>query len=99
MTLISLTRRRYTIVDFASNNLHVVQYSQPVDTVMPLAELRLHLHTHPISRTGYPMYPYYTDNWGFLSHPSPAVEFSRWAVSGRDRLRFDTGTPQLRRAV
>src|SRR6266699_3782269 len=28
------------IVDFATNNLHVVQYSPPIDALMPLAELR-----------------------------------------------------------
>ena len=33
------------IVDFAANNLHVVQYSQPIDAIVPLAELRSHLHT------------------------------------------------------
>jgi aminopeptidase-like protein len=35
------------VVDFAANNLHIVQYSQPTDTTMPLAELRPHLHSLP----------------------------------------------------
>jgi aminopeptidase-like protein len=35
------------VVDFADNNLHVVQYSRPIDKVMPLSALRPHLHTLP----------------------------------------------------
>jgi aminopeptidase-like protein len=37
-------------VDFAANNLHIVQYSLPVDAVMPFAELRRDLHTFPSER-------------------------------------------------
>lgn len=54
------------IVDFADNNLHIVHYSHAVDTVLPLAELKPHLHTLPRSpdhipyRTGY-----YAGSWGF----------------------------------
>jgi hypothetical protein len=40
------------IVDFRKGNLHVVQYSRPVDAVIPLAELRPHLHTLPDHPTG-----------------------------------------------
>src|SRR5262249_24746192 len=32
------------VVDFAKNNLHVLQYSRPIDTTMALADLRPHLH-------------------------------------------------------
>lgn len=54
------------VVDFADNNLHVVGYSRPVRTVLPLAALKRHLHTLPEQpdlipyRTGY-----YSEQWGF----------------------------------
>ena len=58
------------LVDFADCNLHVVNYSTPVDEVVTRDELAAHVHTLPNQpdlvpyRTGY-----YADNWGFcLSH-------------------------------
>ncbi len=55
-----------TLVDFQDSNLHLVQYSVPVDRVVPRAELERHLHSLPAQpdlvpyRTGY-----YADDWGF----------------------------------
>lgn len=58
------------LVDFAASNLHVVQYSRPVDAVLPLSELREHLHTLPERPDWIPYRTsYYSENWGFcLTH-------------------------------
>lgn len=54
------------VVDFRRNNLHVVQYSRPVDATMSLAELRPHLHTLPDKPDWVPYRTsYYADTWGF----------------------------------
>lgn len=54
------------IVDFAANNLHVVQYSRAINASMPLADLRPHLHTIPERPDWIPYRTaYYSDNWGF----------------------------------
>ncbi|TWB87305.1 aminopeptidase-like protein [Bradyrhizobium macuxiense] len=64
------TLGRKCLVDFASNNLHVLGYSRPVQGVFSRAELARHIHTLPDQpdlipyRTGY-----HADDWGFcLSH-------------------------------
>jgi aminopeptidase-like protein len=58
------------VIQFAANNLHVVQYSVPVDAVMPLEELRPHLHSLSDEPDWIPYRTsYYTENWGFcLTH-------------------------------
>src|SRR5215831_10992530 len=58
------------VVDFGASNLHVVQYSQPIDAIMPLAQLRPHLHSLPDKPDWIPhRASYYAENWGFcLTH-------------------------------
>jgi aminopeptidase-like protein len=54
------------IVDFARSNLHLVQYSAPVDRIISLEELRPHLHTLPETPDWVPYRTaYYSETWGF----------------------------------
>lgn len=58
------------VVDFQKSNLHVVNYSRPVNRRMTLEELRPHLHSLPDRPDWIPYRTsYYKDSWGFcLSH-------------------------------
>jgi len=54
------------VVDFRQHNLHVLQYSVPIDRVMTLEELRPHLHTLPQTPDWIPYRTaYYAETWGF----------------------------------
>jgi len=54
------------VVDFADSNLHVLNYSVPVDTVVSLEELREHVFTHPENPDLVPYRTsYYVERWGF----------------------------------
>ncbi len=58
------------IIDFRKSNLHVVNYSRPVRTTLPLSELKVHLFTLPDHPDWIPYRTsYYNEDWGFcLSH-------------------------------
>ena len=58
------------VIDFKESNLHVVGYSVPVKTRLPLSELKKHLHSLPDHPDWIPYRTsYYKENWGFcLSH-------------------------------
>ena len=54
------------VIDFQQSNLHVVSYSVPVRTRMPLSQLRAHLHTLPEQPDWIPYRTsYYAEDWGF----------------------------------
>src|SRR5579862_448370 len=58
------------VVDFRRSNLHVMNYSAPVQATMPLSELKAHLFTIPDQPDWIPYRTtYYREDWGFcLSH-------------------------------
>jgi aminopeptidase-like protein len=58
------------VVDFRQCNLHVLNYSSPVHSILPLEELKPHLFTLPERPDWIPYRTsYYHENWGFcLSH-------------------------------
>ena len=54
------------VIDFRRHNLHVVNYSVPVQRTMSLAQLRPHLHSLPEQPDLIPYRTsYYQENWGF----------------------------------
>ena len=58
------------IIDFKKSNIHVLNYSIPINTKMSLEELKQHLFTLPKQPDVIPyLTSYYKENWGFcMSH-------------------------------
>lgn len=66
------------IVDFRASNLHVVSYSEPVNTVMDWAELQPRLHRHPKLADAIPYRTsYYKRDWGFCVTHAQFAEMER----------------------
>lgn len=60
------TKSGEKIVDFQKSNLHVLNYSVPVNTIVTLDELKAHLFTLPDHPDWIPYRTsYYNENWGF----------------------------------
>ena len=54
------------IIDFKKSNLHVLNYSIPVNQKISLSELKKHIHTIPEKPEVVPyVTSYYSENWGF----------------------------------
>ena len=54
------------IVDFRDHNLHVLNYSKPLEATVSLSELKAHIHTLPEHPDWIPYRTsYYQEDWGF----------------------------------
>jgi aminopeptidase-like protein len=72
------------VIDAQSLNLHVVNYSDPIDATLPWSELKHHLHTLPEQLDLVPYRTsYYHRTWGFcLSHH----QYEQLAANGENAL-------------
>lgn len=72
-----MNSRGEKIVDFSQSNLHVVNYSIPVNAEMSLSELKKHLHTLPEYPDWIPYRTsYYSEDWGFCIAYSQYVKLT-----------------------
>lgn len=76
------------IADFKLNNLHLVNYSIPVNQKISYSELVKHIHTLPNQPDAIPyVTSYYKERWGFcLSHN----EFSKLSTEGEYTVVIDS---------
>lgn len=76
------------IAQLADHNLHVVNYSEPVDKRISFSELKAHLHTLPEQPNAIPyLTSYYKKTWGFcLTHN----EFKTLPEKGEYRVFIDS---------
>jgi aminopeptidase-like protein len=63
-----LDNKKKKIIDFKKNNLHIVNYSSPVNKKIFLNELLIRIHTITKSRNAIPYHTsYYKKYWGFCT--------------------------------
>lgn len=55
-----------TVIDFKNHNLHVMNYSEPVDKIVTLEELKKNVYTSDLDPEAIPyVFSYYKKRWGF----------------------------------
>jgi aminopeptidase-like protein len=78
--------KRYA--EFSKNNLHLFNYSIPVDKEISFDELQKHIKTLPGMRDAIPyMTSYYSENWGFCLSQN---EFDKMPKTGIYRVHIDS---------
>jgi aminopeptidase-like protein len=76
-----------TLIDFANHNLHLLQYSEPVDRTVSRAELEAHLFSLPDQPDVIPYRTaYYSRSWGFCLPHALRMRLTDPAY----RVRIDT---------
>jgi aminopeptidase-like protein len=75
------------LLDFADNNLHLLQYSTPVDAVVPREALQRHLHSLPAQPELVPYRTaYFAETWGLCL----SDELRQRLTDEAYRVRIDT---------
>ncbi|MFN6038115.1 MAG: DUF4910 domain-containing protein [Bacteroidota bacterium] len=76
------------ICDFKLNNLHVLNYSSPIDRELSFVDLSRHIHTLPDLPNAIPyVTSYYEERWGFcMSHE----EFLKLPTEGMYKVKIDS---------
>ena len=87
------------VVDFEDSNLHVLNYSAPIDATVSLDELREHVFTHPTSDPDLVPYrtSYYVERWGFCMSRRQLRRARRPATIGSSSTRRSSPARHLRR--
>jgi aminopeptidase-like protein len=75
------------IIDFKNSNLHVLNYSIPVDKIISLDELKEHIYTDPKNPDSIPYRTsYYKEDWGFCMSHSQFKNLN----DGKYRIKIDS---------
>ena len=81
------------VVDYQDSNLHIVGYSEPVDTLLTLDELQPHLHSIPEQPDAIPyVTSYYNRNWGFCLPDSKREQLKAGTYRATIRSRLEPGS-------